>query len=65
MPTHASHASAHDSPLGDRDGADERWTPERVEDVTNQEVKNPEDDSDRDEDPLISGPNKAGMREAG
>jgi hypothetical protein len=37
-------------PMGDREGADERWTPKRVEEVSTEEVKAPENDNDIDED---------------
>jgi hypothetical protein len=32
-----------DKPMGDREGADEDWTPERVEEVSKREVKNPQE----------------------
>ena len=31
-------------PLGDREGAAEQWTPERVREISNEEVRNPADD---------------------
>jgi hypothetical protein len=33
-----------DRPLGDREGAEEDWSPERVEEISNEEVENPEDE---------------------
>ena len=37
-----------DKPLGDREGADEEWSPETVEKISNEEVKNPHDEPDPD-----------------
>jgi hypothetical protein len=37
-------------PMGDREGADDRWTPKRVEEVSKEEVKAPENHNDIDED---------------
>jgi hypothetical protein len=38
-----------DSPLGDRHGTDEQWSPERVEEISNDEVKSPQTGNDVDE----------------
>ena len=37
------NAIGPDRPLGDREGADEEWTPETVEKISKEEVKNPAD----------------------
>ena len=39
-----------DRPLGDREGAEEDWSPERVEEISSQEVKNPEDEPEKEEE---------------
>ena len=33
-----------DKPLGDREGAQEDWSPETVKGISNEEVKNPHDE---------------------
>jgi hypothetical protein len=33
-----------DSPLGDREGAEQHWTPETVKEISEEEVKNPHDE---------------------
>jgi len=44
MTDHRYDAIGPDRPLGDRDdGDDESWSPEEVERVSNEEVKNPAD----------------------
>jgi hypothetical protein len=35
-------ASAHDNPLGDRKDTPDHWSPRRVEEVSNREVKQPD-----------------------
>ena len=37
-----------DSPLGDREGADQEWTPATVKKISEEEVKNPHDEPDPD-----------------
>lgn len=37
-----------DRPMGDREGAEENWTAEKVEEVSNEEVKNPKDEPEPD-----------------
>jgi hypothetical protein len=36
-----------DRPLGDREGAEEDWSPEKVEEISKEEVKNPHDEPGR------------------
>jgi hypothetical protein len=36
-----------DSPLGDRAGAEQEWTPESVKEISDEEVKNPHDEASR------------------
>ena len=36
--------SGADSPLGDREGADQDWTAETVKEISEEEVKNPHDE---------------------
>ena len=40
-----------DSPLGDREGAEQDWTAETVEEISNEEVKNPHDEPSRTPEP--------------
>ena len=35
-----------DRPLGDREGAEENWSPKRVEEISKNEVENPEEEPD-------------------
>ena len=35
--------SGLDRPMGDREGAEEDWSPETVKKISNEEVKNPHD----------------------
>lgn len=44
------HAIGPDRPMGDREGAEDNWTPERVEEVSKEEVKSPENNNDIDEE---------------
>jgi hypothetical protein len=37
-----------DRPMGDREGAEENWTPEKVKEVSKEEVKNPKDEPEPD-----------------
>jgi hypothetical protein len=37
-------------PMGDREGANEHWTQQRVEEVSKEEVKSPENNNDVDEE---------------
>ena len=50
MEQYAYRTSAQDNPLGDRKDTPEPWSPTRVEEVSNREVKNPADRDDVDED---------------
>ena len=36
--------SGLDRPFGDREGAEENWSSETVEEISNEEVKNPHDE---------------------
>lgn len=56
MDTYAYRASAQDNPLGDRKDTPERWTKERVEQVSDREVKNPVGRDDVDEEAPDEGP---------
>jgi len=49
MNTTAYEAVGHDSPLGDREGSDEEWSPERIEEISKEEVKSPQSGNDVDE----------------
>ena len=40
--------SGNDSPLGDREGADQEWTPATVKKISQEEVKNPHDQPNPD-----------------
>lgn len=42
------HAIGPDRPLGDREGADQEWSPTTVEEISKEEVKNPHDEPDPD-----------------
>ena len=42
--------SGQDRPLGDREGSRRRWSPEEIERVSDDEVKNPEGNNDIDSD---------------
>ena len=35
-----------DRPLGDREGAEENWSPKQVEEISKNEVENPEEEPD-------------------
>ena len=50
MDTARYQAIGPDRPLGDREGSDESWTPARVEEVSQEEVKSPQNDNDVDEE---------------
>jgi hypothetical protein len=50
METYGYRASAQDNPLGDRKDTPERWSPQRVEEVSDHEVKNPVGRDDIDEE---------------
>jgi len=50
-----------DRPMGDREGADEHWTPERVEEISNEEVRQPDDAEDVD----VEGPDAPTERPKG
>ena len=50
MQTQAYRASGQDSPLGDRKDSPERWSPQRIEEVSDREVKNPLGHEDVDEE---------------
>jgi hypothetical protein len=41
----AYQAIGPDRPLGDREGAEDNFTPERIEEISNEEVKNPADEA--------------------
>jgi hypothetical protein len=45
----AYQAIGPERPFGDREGSDEQWTPERIEEISNEEVKTPETGNDVDE----------------
>jgi hypothetical protein len=45
----AYQAIGPERPLGDREGSDEEWTPERVEEISNEEVKTPDTGNDIEE----------------
>jgi hypothetical protein len=49
MPAGAYRTIGPDRPMGDREGAEEDWTPERVEEISKEEVRNPGDSEDVDE----------------
>ena len=40
-----------DSPLGDREGAEQDWTAETVKEISEEEVKNPHDEPSRHPEP--------------
>ena len=44
MTNYKYEAIGPDSPLGDREGSDEDWTPKRVKEISNEEVENPNDE---------------------
>jgi hypothetical protein len=43
MTSYRYEAIGPDRPLGDRDDGDDNWSPEEIEQVSNEEVKNPAD----------------------
>jgi hypothetical protein len=50
MDTLSYQAIGPDRPLGDRDGSDEPLTPERVAEISKEEVKTPQTGNDIDEE---------------
>jgi hypothetical protein len=47
-----------DRPLGDREGADEEWSPATVQEISTEEVKNPYDEPDPDIEESDDDPSK-------
>lgn len=50
MQTSGLEAIGPDRPLGDREETNEQWSPERVEEVSKEEVKTPQTGNDIDEE---------------
>jgi hypothetical protein len=49
MRTAGYQAIGPDRPMGDREGSEENWSPEEVEEVSKEEVRTPETGNDIDE----------------
>ena len=61
----AYQAIGPERPFGDREGADEQWTPERIEEISNEEVKTPETGNDIDEPAPDDADNARGRQKRG